>query len=64
MLQISNNEIYQSFINKMGSDWYTPFNSKKYMTCGEFTLCADLYEYGLLERIKENGIYKFKKKNK
>ena len=60
--QYLNNNIYQSFLKKIGDDWITPFNKNKFMTCGEFTICADLHEVGLMIRKKENGIFKFKAK--
>ena len=60
MQQYLTNNIYQSFLKSIGCDWFTPFNKNKFMTCGEFTLCADLNEIGVLERKKEDGLFKFK----
>lgn len=62
LLQYLNNNIYQSFLKKVGSDWVEPYNKNKFMTCGEFTICADLHEMGLMIRKKENGFFKFKTK--
>ena len=63
MLQIFNNEIYQAFLNKIGEGWFTPYNCNQFMDNGEYTICADLHEYGLLTRKKENGLWMFKKKH-
>ena len=60
MQQYLTNNIYQSFLKRIGGDWFTPFNKNKFMTCGEFTLCADLHEIGVLERKREDGLFKFK----
>ena len=49
LLQYLNNEIYQTFLKKVGNDWVTPYN-KKFMTCGEFTLCDNLHELDLMEK--------------
>lgn len=62
MQQFWLNDIYQSFLKKVGSDWVTPYNKNKFMDCGEFTICADLHEIGLMIRKKENDVFKFKAK--
>lgn len=54
------NMIYLSYIKKIGAEWVVPTNKNKFMTCGEYTLCSDLHEIGLMIRKKEGGLIKFK----
>jgi hypothetical protein len=54
------NMIYLSFIDKIGDGWITPYNKNKFQTCGEYTLCSDLHEIGLMIRKKEGSLIKFK----
>lgn len=60
MLQTFNNEIYQSFSKSKGGDWFTPSNSKKFMSCGEYTLARDLVELGIMEMKKESNKWQFR----
>ncbi len=57
------NNIYRLFLQKIGDEWFIPYNKNKFLSCGEFTLCADLHELGYLIRKRENGLIKFKRKH-
>jgi hypothetical protein len=62
MLQIFNKEIYEAFMEKVGDDWYTPTNANQLMGNGEFDLCDHLWQGGMMERKKENGVIKYRVK--
>lgn len=55
-------KIYQSFLDKVGDDWFEPWNNVNFMSYGEFHLSDHLWQMNLLERKKVKNVWKFKKK--
>ena len=56
------NEIHCNFLEKIGHSEYCPTNFIKFETCGEFTICDELWQLGYLDKYFKDKLWYFKKR--